>query len=312
VNINKKINKYLGKSLDSNVLTYTVLSYLNEIKQTFQITEESFKIQTDQINNVKDILKNSVDPKSKAVMLDFYGKSIIDIHYIENLEKFNEELDGDQLINDYKLFLKNFKSKINNEVGDTRFGNFSVNIINTSEILFNSPIRIKNLLKMAHIYLMAEFEAFNHDYFMELLVYKPQLMIRLSKDLAKKSVLTFKQIIEFQSKEVLYKEMIERIISNIPSNIDLFVPKFLEPCLNIKFSTQFQKWENLRESYFRRNAIVHNNGKYSENYVNNMNLNSDILNKEINIDIDYLRACYELLINYIEFIHNLIKELFLD
>ena len=300
------------KFLESYILNKIAERYLNEIGQIFQITEESFKIQTDQINNVKDILKKSIEPKSKTVLLDFYGKSIIYIQYIENLDEFNEKLDTEQLIDDYKLFLKKFKNKFNRKLQNRRFGNFNVNTIKTSEILLNSPIRIKNLLKMAHIYLMAEFEAFNHDYFTKLLVYKPQLMIKPSKSMKKTFTLTFEQIIEYQSEEALFTGMIEKFISNIPSNIDLFGTKLLDLCFNIKVSTHFQKWENLRESYYRRNAIVHNKGRYSENYIKNMNLNFDLLNKEIDIDIDYLRDSYELLIKYIKFVHNLVKQLFLD
>ena len=137
------------KFLHSRILNMIPGIYLNEIRQTFQITEESFKIQTDQINNVKDILKKSVEPKSKSVMLDFYDKSIIFIQYIENLDEFNEKLDSEQLIDDYELFLKNFKNKIDRGVQNVRFRNFNVNIINTFDILNNSPLRINNLLKTA-------------------------------------------------------------------------------------------------------------------------------------------------------------------
>ena len=299
--------------MHSKILNMIPGIYLNEIKQTFQITEESFKIQTDQFNNVKDILKKSVEPKSKTVMLDFYDKSIIYIQYIENLDEFKEKLDTEQLIDDYELFLKNFRHKINRGVQNVRFRNFNVNLINTSDILNNSPLRINNLLKMAHIYLMAEFEAFNHDYFTKLLICKPQLMNGPVKYFKKKTfTLSFEQIIEYHSQEALFTEMVNKFISNVPSNIDLFITKFLEPCLDIKFSTHYQKWESLRESYYRRNAIVHNNGRYSKNYINNLNLDLNMLNKQIEIDNDYLENCYETLISYIKFIHNLIVNLFPD
>jgi hypothetical protein len=187
-----------------------------------------------------------------------------------------------------------------------------VDFINTSDILNNSPIRMSNLLKMAHIYLMAEFEAFNHDYFTNLLICKPQLMIEPVKFLKKPFTLSFEQIIEYHNQEALYIEMVNRFISSIPSNIDLFITKFLDPCLNIKFSTQYQRCESLRESYYRRNAIVHNKGRYSENYLKNLNLDPNLLNEKIEVDIDYLENCYEALINYINFIHKLIIDLFPD
>ena len=245
-------------------------------------------------------------------MLDFYDKSIVYIQYIENLDEFNEKLDTEQLIDDYELFLKNFKNKINGEVQNVRFRNFNVNIINTSDILKNSPLRINNLLKMAHIYLMAEFEAFNHDYFTKFLICKPQLMSEPAKSLKKTFKLSFEQIIEYHSQEALFTEMVNRFISDLPSNIDLFRTKFLEPCLDIKISAHYQKWESLRELYYRRNDLVHNNGRYSKNYINNLNLDLSLLNKQIEIGNDYLENCYETLISYIKFIHNLIINLFPD
>ena len=298
------------KFLYSYIINNIADNYLNEIRQTFKITAESFKIQRDQYNNVKEILSKSIEPKFKTVMLDFYWKSIIYIQYIENLDVFNEKLDNEQLFDEYEHFLNNFKHEKKRELQNFKFDNFNVNIINTSEILKNSPIRIKNLLKMAHAYLMAEFEAFNHDYFTKLLIYKPHLMIEPVKELKKKFTLSFEQIIEYHNNKALFTEMVGRFISKIPSNIDLFITQFLEPCFNITFTTRFQGWESLRESYYRRNAIVHNHGKYSDNYIKNLNLDSDLLDVEIEIDIEYLENCHEVLIKYINFIHTLATDLF--
>lgn len=71
------------------------------------------------------------------------------------------------------------------------------------------------------------------------------------------------------------------ILSNLGKNKDL---KKLNDTLNIDVESQYSNWNYLLEGYIFRNMIVHNNGKFDDNFINQLtNLNPLLVNKINNI-----------------------------
>lgn len=69
-------------------------------------------------------------------------------------------------------------------------------------------------------------------------------------------------------------------------------------------------WSNLRESYYRRNIIVHNEGKTSELYLEKLSLGMDQLNKELDCDIEYLWKSHNDIHSYMDFLDESIRKKF--
>lgn len=166
-----------------------------------------------------------------------------------------------------------------------------------------SKIHSTALLNMSHIYLIALFEAFNKDYFIELFSSKPKVMHSNRE-------LTYNEVIGFSSiKKLNYFLATKELDCIAYLNIDDFA-KYLKTKINIDIKNNYKNWKMLRENYYRRNIIVHNNGKISSIYAKKMSLNKKKINEKLINDMDYIKNCYENVHGYITFIEKTIIEQF--
>lgn len=210
--------------------------------------------------------------------------------------------------------MKNLKEKKDSNINLKK--TYELNFINIKwdEINFNllptAPIEfMRYLYNMAHIYFLTIFEAFNKDYFIELLTAKPYLMkSKNSKENEKQKELTYNEILQFSSVNQLKRYMAERQMDSIfYKNIDEFFG-FLQKRINIDIK-KFGKLESLRENYYRRNIIVHNGGVVNEKYLKNV---KSTLKKGTLIEnnFDYLEECNLNIFKYMDFIDIFIKDKF--
>jgi len=167
------------------------------------------------------------------------------------------------------------------------------------------PETIKDhILKMGLIYFFSLFEAFNKDYFQELYIFKPDLMK------SKKKKVDLEYLLQFKNIEDLYKSLSQNQIErfgylDINELAKLILKKF-----NIDLKNNLECWSNLRESYYRRNIIVHNDGRISELYLKKLSLGNDQLNEELNCDIEYLWKRHNDIQSYMDFIDDSIRKKF--
>lgn len=160
------------------------------------------------------------------------------------------------------------------------------------------------LMKMTLIYLFAIFEAFNKDFFFKLYLSKPELMKRDQKQIS------YREALDFTSLEELHKTIAEREVDKI-GRIDVDeLAKMLKNKFNINLEEDFKYWNVLRENYYRRNIVVHNNVKISEVYLKKMNLPAEKLNQELDIDPGYVHFCSYNIGAYLDYIFNKIKDKF--
>jgi len=167
------------------------------------------------------------------------------------------------------------------------------------------PDTIKNyLLKMGLISYFSLFEAFNKDFFQKIFIFKPEIMKNKNKEVNLDFVLKFDKI------EELHKALSQKEIEKIGRfNIDE-IASFLFNKFKIDLKSNLECWLSLRESYYRRNIIVHKNGKISEIYIQKLSLGRDHLDKELICDIEYITNCYNYLQEYINYISNSIRKKF--
>ena len=167
------------------------------------------------------------------------------------------------------------------------------------------PETIKNLiLKMGLVYFFSLFEAFNKDYFQEIYIFKPELMK------SKESKVDLDYLLQFKNIEELHKSLSQRQIErfgylDIDKLAGLFLKKF-----SVDLKSNLECWSNLRESHYRRNIIVHNDGKISDLYLKKLSLESDRLNEELKCDIEYLWECHSNIESYMDFIDDSMRKKF--
>ena len=157
---------------------------------------------------------------------------------------------------------------------------------------------------MGLVYFFSMFEAFNKDYFQELFIFKPDLMRSKEKEVDLDYILQFKKI------EDLHKSLSQNQVDKL-GYID--IDKLSKSILK-KFKVDIKKnldcWSNLRESYYRRNIIVHNDGKISEKYLKKLPLGKDKLDEELSCDIEYIWKCHYDIQAYMDFIDDSIRKKF--
>ena len=167
------------------------------------------------------------------------------------------------------------------------------------------PETIKDhILKMGLIYFFSLFEAFNKDYFQELYLYKPDLMK------SKKREVDLEYLLQFKTIEDLHKSLAQNLIErfgyrDIDKLAGLICKKF-----KIDLKNDLECWSSLRESYFRRNCIVHNDGKMSEIYLKKLSLGIDQLNEELSCNIEYIWKCRSNIQSYMDFIDDSMRKKF--
>lgn len=162
----------------------------------------------------------------------------------------------------------------------------------------------EHLMTMTLVYLMALFEGFNKKFFLTLLMNKPEQMK------SRKKTVYYEKLIEFDSIENLHKYLAEEITNKLGyKDIDKF-KNYLSKQYNINLDKEFENWEALRDNYFRRNIIVHNNGHISEICIEKLKISPDLLNSKPIMNIDYLAEASNNLKSYMDFIFITIKEKF--
>lgn len=164
--------------------------------------------------------------------------------------------------------------------------------------------KANHFMNMILVYLMALFEGFNKQFFSTLFYHMSEQM--KSKD----KKINYEVLLNFKSIKNLHEYISEKETYEFGHmDIDKF-GKELAKRYNFQLNEEFEYWEDLREKHYRRNIIVHNNGKISEIYLNKMNLSSENLNRKLNCDIDYLIDTNNNLKKYMSFIFTKIKEKF--
>jgi hypothetical protein len=171
------------------------------------------------------------------------------------------------------------------------------------EMRMNVP-KSEHLMNMTLVYLMALFEGFNKNFFLTLLMNKPEQMKN------RKKTIHYEKLLEFDSLKDLHKYLAEKITNELGyRDIDEF-NNFLSEQYKIDLNKKFKKWEALRDNYYRRNIIVHNNGRISELCIKKLNISPGLLNSKPIMNIDYLTDASNNIKTYMDFIFKSIKDKF--
>ncbi len=158
--------------------------------------------------------------------------------------------------------------------------------------------RNNQLFKMIIVSCLSIFEAFNKDFFKTLYTLRPENLKR-----EEKIDFNYEELIEFRSMEALYEELAKRKVNQFGRKSIDELGKELEKKHKFDLTKDFEKWEALREKYYRRNIIVHNKGKISKDFIEKIkDYNDNEIGKELELSFDYVEDCISNVWDYIVFI----------
>lgn len=269
---------------------------LKKIRHKYHLeATQMFKFVNEIVGQIEDDLKPIKDYfESKGYREDYKYFSEINKKYrkamkllkIHGLNKFK------------KLYLEEFKDILTfeNKMMGLKLDKTTFKVFNTISKSNLKSIHKKCILNMAHIYLITLFEAFNKDFFQELLSRKPEIMISDKK-------IGYDEILRYNSLDEMHEFMASKKIDEISyMNIDEFASEFINKNFKIDLSKKFKKWDDIREKYYRRNIIIHNGGRISEIYAQKLNRSLEDVGITLNNDINYIKDCFEDVHGYISFI----------
>ncbi len=164
-------------------------------------------------------------------------------------------------------------------------------------------------LNMIHVNLFSYFEAFNKDFFLEVFLSNPKSLLK-SLEAKKKGesdkILNYKEILDFSTyEEIIFHMSYKQVEKYAHLDIDKFNKELISK-FNIDLSKNFENWDELRENYYRRNAIVHNKSRISKIYAFKMNCEKNIEHGLRN-DPKYIRNIRNNIDKYIDFIYDKIS-----
>jgi hypothetical protein len=157
------------------------------------------------------------------------------------------------------------------------------------------PIKHRTMLsEMSLSYLISFEEAFLKEYLRAILSSR-RVLLRSNKQIS------YEAICEHNSMTSLIRGLAQKEVNDLGfGSIDDFAKYFLDK-FNIDFDT-FPHWKELREATYRRHLIVHNRGFTNERYCRATGFKGK--NKHMSTDISYCRTVGEVLLEFIDFVHE--------
>jgi len=163
----------------------------------------------------------------------------------------------------------------------------------------------KVLLRSLLIYSMSIWESFLRDYLRIVLSYNWEVLKNVKKDDGFK--FSFGEIIErldgCETVGDFRSELIEDYLFKLFYKSIDEISEELNRLHLIKLK-EFEYWKKLREAYYKRNVVTHNNGIINKKYCRDIGLSDCKVGQEVEITPDYLRDISDVLGKFIEFVHT--------
>jgi len=212
-------------------------------------------------------------------MKDYFGEweSWIDDKIANFNEKETEEL------KQLKIFkMKDPKEKKEGDkvvINEVKVREINVEIEDYGYLKFNSTLTIN---KMILIHLITQFETFLKR-ILELAYHKNP------KFLKSKKTLEFNDLIDVDQYEILHLMIDKQIDDLLRQDIEK-ISDYFEERMGLKFS-DFEKWAECKERFYRRNIVTHNDGIPNEIYWSKTNIEpQDVI---LRVDDNYLLESFD-------------------
>lgn len=165
----------------------------------------------------------------------------------------------------------------------------------------------KVLLRSLLIYSISIWESFLREYLRVILFYNWEVLSSVKKEYKIPYGELLERLHECDEIEDFCLELIDyylyKLFYKSIDEISVDIGK-----LNLIVLSEFSEWTNLREAYYRRNIITHNNGVINKTYCKKVGRDESDIGKEIDITPEYLQNLSILLDKFIDYIHEKICE----
>lgn len=159
------------------------------------------------------------------------------------------------------------------------------------------------LAEMTLVYLISFFEAFVKDYLRAILTSRSEI-------LSSKKILTFEEVVPFQSMRELVRYMAEKEVAGLAYDSVDDVANYFNAKFNINFVRDFLLWPIIREASYRRNIVVHNLGITDKTYC--LKTGHKKMGENLDTSIEYVVKVCDAAIDFIHFTHKQAKKKFVN
>lgn len=156
------------------------------------------------------------------------------------------------------------------------------------------PVKQRTFLaEMALAYLVSHLEEFIKTYMYRVLVDNPRM-------LRSGATLSYEEALSFSSMKALRSGLADREVESLGyGSIDDVATYFLKK-LGIELST-FSQWQSLREHIYRRNLIVHNQGRINDIYRRKVQYKGTRVH--LSTDMVYVGTAAETMLAFVDHVH---------
>ena len=165
----------------------------------------------------------------------------------------------------------------------------------------------KVLMRSLLIYAISIWENFLREYLRVVLLYNWEIL----REVKKEYKISYGELLErlqyYETLDDLRSELIDDYLYKLfHKSIDKIADELKR--LGLIELKEFPKWKELREAYYRRNIITHNNGIINRVYCKEVGLKDCEIGKEVEVTPEYLRNISSIISDFIDYVHRTICE----
>lgn len=175
-------------------------------------------------------------------------------------------------------------------------------IFNYLAVQFLKLTSKKILLRSLLIYSISIWEGFMRDYLRIVLTHNWEVLKNIKQEIKYSLSEIIEMLGEYDSIDEFRSEIVEEYLYNLlHESIDGISKKLSN--LNIINLSEFNDWNVLREAYYKRNIVTHNNGIINRKYCMAVGIPDCKIGEEVEITTEYLRDIPNCLDGFIDFVH---------
>jgi len=165
----------------------------------------------------------------------------------------------------------------------------------------------KVLMRSLLIYAISIWESFLREYLRVILLYNWEILREVKKEYKISYGELLERLQDYETLDDLRSELIDDYLYKLfHKSIDKIADE-LKRLMLIELK-EFPKWKELREAYYRRNIITHNNGIINRVYCKEVGLKDCKIGKEVEVTPEYLRNISSIISDFIDYVHRTICE----
>lgn len=278
-----------GKMNNSTNFTVTLISFWSRMNSLKAYASSIIPLALD-----KDIEK--VEELYEKLSSKSYLSEMPKEEFINNIAKFYNNIESNHsLIETYQEDFQKNMIEINDVISQNKEAAVVIGDI-FDEMLFSSTMRYSDILRNnILISLVSFFELLIGDLLHTFYSLKPAALTGVEKEFSFNDLRNYNNL-----DEIIVSVRVKRVDSVLRNSLEEWV-KFFKNNFKVNFKTTVSEWDQFNEVFQRRNTLVHNGGRMSNQYIKKVSksylANNQIMIKEGNqlyVNEEYLNSAIDL------------------